>query len=531
MIKNEKYRYVLLALFVLLLYGNSIGNDFALDDRLLLLNNEAVHGLSLEHLRQVFTSVPNNMEYLPLRDLSLMVDYSLFKLNPAVYHVSNICYYVLFCLLLYRLLGMLLTRLGEGSGTVAFFAALFFVAHPVHAEVVAGISQRKDLLFGIFFCLSVITYLKYAGSGKKLFYLLTFCFIVGGMLSKAQAIITPAIIFALAMYLSAGWKDFAKKALATVPFFLAPVMIIAGQAVFLVSGSHAIRNYYYGFGSQYYIRIITAFKAIAFYVKLLFIPYPLNVLHDFTFSKSLAEPVVIVSLAIVGLLLALAWAFRVKHKTVSFFIIFFFIGVLPAIGLVPTSHVVAERYLFIPSVSFCVILALGLHRLMSFENEQGRLDRRKAFTRNAAIALMVVILGVYSGITYQRNFAWHDPISLYTAAVRDNPASPRLRMMVGREYFYKQDYLQAFDYFDGARKLNPSYGIDYNVYLALYYLDKDQPQRALSTLDAIQHPKKDHICDVQLLYQRIYSSLGDTAHALESRKRAETCQIDIFIVK
>jgi len=135
--------------------------------------------------------------------LSYAIDYKIWGLNPLGYHITNILFYILTCIMVFFTLRLLSAELRKGAslgshGRVAIFGALLFAAHPVHVEAVTWLAARKEVLQGFFFFLGFYLYLKAnKETGRKAFYFylsLVVLSILLATLSKPSAVIFPGVI-------------------------------------------------------------------------------------------------------------------------------------------------------------------------------------------------------------------------------------------------------------------------------------------------------------------------------------------------
>src|SRR4030042_304059 len=195
----------LLILLVAGLYFNSLGNQFTNWDDSMIYSNSQVKSLDWKNLRTIFT-LHKASTYQPIRVLSYAIDYHFWNLNPLGYHITNIFFYILTCIMVYFTLLHLSNHLREKAspdshGRVAIFGALLFAAHPVHVEAGTWVAARKEVLQGFFFFLAFFLYMK-AGeeAERKTFYLsLVIVFVVFAILSKPSAVVFPAVILVYEM--------------------------------------------------------------------------------------------------------------------------------------------------------------------------------------------------------------------------------------------------------------------------------------------------------------------------------------------
>src|SRR5262245_61717690 len=148
--------------------------------------------LNLKHL--VVTPVQGN--YHPLTMLSLLFNYLISGMNGWSYHLLNVLLHLANSILVFRFV-LLLTK---GKHVVASISAILFAIHPMHVESVAWISERKDVLYTLFFLLGLISYTKYVDTGNRKLYIATLVFLVLSLLSKPAAVIFPLVLFCIDIF-------------------------------------------------------------------------------------------------------------------------------------------------------------------------------------------------------------------------------------------------------------------------------------------------------------------------------------------
>ena len=183
----------LLAALTLALFWPAVGYDFIkLDDDLYIcLNPHVLTGLSISNIRWAFTTVYQNW-WLPLLWISYMADTRFFGSEPFGYHLTNILLHTanaaLFFWILFR---------ATGSRWRSFFAAAFFAIHPLRVESVAWISERKDVLSGLFFMLSVLAYVRHTERPSATRLGMVHLWMLLGLLSKSMLVILPPLLLLL----------------------------------------------------------------------------------------------------------------------------------------------------------------------------------------------------------------------------------------------------------------------------------------------------------------------------------------------
>ena len=160
------------------------------DDPDYIYDNYVIKDLS--HLTDFFT-VPIQGNYHPITQISLALNYAVSGYEAWSYHLLNLVIHLVNCFLVYKL-ALLLSR---NNSLIAFVTSLLFGIHPMHVESVAWVSERKDVLYTLFFLAGHITFTKYIDTGVKKEYWMTFLFLVLSLLSKPAAVIFPVSLFCI----------------------------------------------------------------------------------------------------------------------------------------------------------------------------------------------------------------------------------------------------------------------------------------------------------------------------------------------
>lgn len=182
---------VLILVITFMAFAPCLKNGFidSWDDREYVTQNTVIQHLSPHSMARIFSTFFAST-YLPLTMLSYMFDYRFFRLDPFGYHLTNLIFHLLNCLLVFWFV-----RLLSWNALVSFIAAIFFGVHPLHVESVAWISERKDVLYSFFFLLSMICYCHYLQTRKTgKVYWLAVVFFVFSLISKAMAITLPLLL-------------------------------------------------------------------------------------------------------------------------------------------------------------------------------------------------------------------------------------------------------------------------------------------------------------------------------------------------
>ena len=221
MIRRRKILAALLLIIILtaVSFSPSLNNDFVnYDDTRFILNNKFIRGLSFENIKDIFTRIKYEMQYIPCVWLTFAIEYSVWELWAPGYHAVNLAFHLANSLLVFYFI-LRLTK----SVPAAFVVGILFGIHPLHVESVAWVTERKDVLSTFFFLTSLICYVSYVQSKNKTLFIFSILIFILGILSKPM-VVTLAIIIVLIDYLLR--RPLKKDVLLEkIPFFLPSLAI------------------------------------------------------------------------------------------------------------------------------------------------------------------------------------------------------------------------------------------------------------------------------------------------------------------
>jgi len=406
-----------------LLYANTLGHGYALDDVAVIYENNFVkRGIS--GIPDIFTTFywagywdQNAGLYRPLSLVMFAVEWELFPSQPFIGHFVNVLLYAASCYLLFRVLLLMFRNLPP---VFSFAVALLFALHPVHTEVVANIKSRDEILSLLFFLLSVQQLFKHLQTEKKTSLACAVIFFFLSLLSKEGAILF-LFIYPLILYFFSS-VSLRRTGRLVLPF-LAVAVVWFGLHEWVISLAPLDRKEYtYADNSlvaapDLMSRFATAFSIMGRYLKLLFYPHPLS--YDYSYSQvpniSWTRPAAFIPLIIcAGLLVIAIRQFR-QRTPLSFGILFFFITIaLTSNIFVLIGATMADRFLFVPSVGFCIVAVWLLY------------DLRKKQPVSAAFFWLTPVFMLYSYKTITRNNDWKNDETLFLHDVSSAPNSSRV---------------------------------------------------------------------------------------------------------
>jgi len=413
----------LLLFLALALYGNTLLNGFVYDDHFQAEQNPYVH--SLKYVGKILTTTVWSFQglegrtnyYRPLMTLGFIVCNKIFQGFPAGFHVVNVLLNCTVVWLVFVMFSMLLQ-----DHTTALLAAAIFALHPIHTEVVAWIASVTELELTIFYLASFIFFLRFDSLSprqKTPNAILMAATYVLALLSKEQAV---TLVLLVTIYEHFYRSDRATSGLKTKAHRYGGFWIItAAYLVFrfsILGGLAPVRQHADVHWSQAFL---SAFALVAQYVSKLFWPHPLLAFYVFHKSAAFSDPRV---LAGIGATIAAGVLFVYlcsRARIYSFALLWMAVTLLPVLNARwMATNVFTERYLYLPSVGFCALLAGGFVFLF------------RAFNRPVALrwamAAAATILGLLAaGEIVARNRDWHDDMALLTRTLAVEPHASYMR--------------------------------------------------------------------------------------------------------
>ena len=521
----------LLGILAFLLYANTLGHQYALDDASVITDNFVVKkGLAgwpeifTEHYRFGYWNSPGTL----YRPISLAIFATIWQIspdNPFLFHLVNILFFAGTIVLLFKTLRAFWPAL---PAYIIAAITVVFLTHPVHVEVVANIKSLDEILSFFFALLAIRFYLKYLKETKTTHLIGALGMYGLALFSKENAITYLAIFPLVGYYFSIGKKYAWLK---TSPLFLLPAAvflfcryeILKGEGIELdvslldnlLVGTNDLVEWY-----------ATAVLLIGKYLWTLLLPIEMG--SDFGYNqipatgfgniKVLLSLVSIIGLTILGIL-------GLKNKSkVSFGILFFIISFSIYSNLfiiIGSSY--GERFLYVASLGYAISLVMALYH---FCDQKSQMSGNEKFNLKKYMVLFAVtgLLGLfYATRTIMRNGAWYDSYSLYKTDIEVAPNSAKLNYHLGLEEVKqalkgksKNENLQhqnnAFTHFRRAIELHPTYGDAYGQLGLAYYRQKQYKEALENYQIALKYDPND---------AKIYSNMGVIYFENKDLKKAE----------
>ncbi len=518
---------LLLFVLVVIPFLPALHGQFTWDDESQIVNNPQVHAWN--SLPLIWNPRVQSIQYFPLTFTTFWAEHKLWGLDTTGYHFDNMLLQAGAAVLLW----LTLRRLGLPA---AWFAALLWAIHPIQADSVAWVAERKNTLSGLFYFLTAWSYLRFATIGDPvaeasnaavnedlrsrsaprqwLFFALALIAFVAALLSKTLVCTLPAGILIILWWKrqKISWRD----VLPVLPFFLVSAIFSLITALQEKSNvAVAERTLDFTFPE----RLIFAGKNIWFYFQTILFPYPLMAIYprwNYDPSRLLNY------LPALGVFLLLAGLFAARNKIGKWPLaayLFFLSGISPLLGFISfyTMHYtfVADHYQYIASLGLLVPLAELLRRigitLAAALGSSVQARRGILFLSGLIFIVGLGSLTAFYASLFQTNFqlwSWnveHNPAASaaqhnlgiaylnrgdiphatehITIALHQQPDDGFVQASYGRLCRNRGDFQEAVEHFKTAIKLRPQFGINYDE-LGITYQLMRMPQLALEQFAA-----------------------------------------------
>lgn len=417
------------ALVALVLYLPSLGAGFTYDDRVTVVENRFIteSGNLPKLIGPEYFRGAEEKTWRPVTTLSYFFDFALWGKNPFGYHLTSVLLHALTAALV-----VLLLAAWRAPPPVALLSGLAFALHPVATAVVDAVSFRDDLLAALFVVGGLYLYRlatrpeaprRAALWGAALLYGLA-------CLSKENAVVLPALAWALDVLLEGRPLVPKERSRAVALGSLAAVgLAYLGLRFGPMAGPAETYRYLETSPS---VALLTAPAVLFRAARLLVLPLGLSPVRWVEPVHSPADPLAAAGLVLLAAGCFLGWRWRRRSPRVASSLAWMGIAWLPVSGIVPLTHPLGDRYLYLPLVGFAWLLSEGLWSLWSMESK---------VARGGAAALAAAVALGWGFLTVERHRDWKDELSLWSSSVANEPASYRAHYNLG-DALYKAGRLE-----------------------------------------------------------------------------------------
>jgi Tfp pilus assembly protein PilF len=452
---------VFLIVAVAIAFGRALAYGFAnLDDGAFVSQEPHVKaGLSWSAVRWAFTNGPLG-QWFPLSTLSHMLDCQYYGLKPAGHHLTSIILHAASAVVLF----LVLRRMTEALWPSALVAALFAL-HPLRVESVVWIAERRDVLSGFFFMLTLAAYVEYVRHPRSLFrYLAVVVAFSLGLLAKPILVTVPLLLLLLDYWplgrfrvpgegpASGEGPVPAENRVASTGTPRAPfswrIVVEKLPLLALAIGAAGITMLTHAGGKAVLAapeRLADGAIALVAYIWQLFVPVGLSIYYTHPETPYPAWQIA----GAVALLLAITVAAVIGRRSYPYFFVgwFWYVGMLfPVLGVVPLGPIArADRYTYLSQIGLYIALVWGIGRLA-----EAWPARRWVYGVGTALLLAALM-----ACTWRQAGFWQDPKTLWEHALACDPKSPMARYELASGLLAHRDYAGATQQFRQVVELTP----------------------------------------------------------------------------
>jgi len=448
--KHIYWHLIFIILVTLTVYYNSVFNGFVYDDKIIVLNNPWIQ--SLDHVIDIFNLPATSFRdktlaanyYRPLTYIFHIGAYSISQSNPYSYHLLNIFISIMSSIVVYmivRYIDFEFLKSDASSISIPFITTILFTTHPIHTEAVDFVSSISELSFAFFLLLSFYFYIASNKICSTRFMLSVACYFAS-TLCKETGLTLIAIIF---LYDMAFNRDKLVKYtwLSRYVFFLLVILVYFSMRYNALGAFVPNKRYA---GLSLYQQVINVFPLFYQYLCKLIFPTNLSIIYTFHPIIDIFDLNTITSIVITVTYIALLCIAFVRHKTAFISLVFISVPLLPALYISGVGESpFADRYLYLPSFGFSLLLAIFANWLSS----------KSERNRYAITAVLVIIVSIYSFGTIKRNYIWHDDYSLWADAASKAPNHHRPYAALGEYFVSKWQLDKAIELYKKALSINP----------------------------------------------------------------------------
>jgi protein O-mannosyl-transferase len=475
-LSNGRAIFLVVAATVLV-YANSLSGAFVFDDTKQIVNNPALR--SWGNILRAFTSDVWSFQratfntdipppyYRPLFTVYLTVNYQLFGLWEPGWHLVNLFIHVGVTVLVYYFL-----RRVSREQFVALIGAVLFGLHPVHVESVSWISGIPDPLAALFYLPSLIWYVRYREHGERKWLIASVAAYACSVLCKETPLVLPVILIVWELLqggntLVTRFKD---AFIRVIPYGVVAVayVVVRFSVLGMINWQHPLMANVPRLSIWLTVPLVVVkyFQHLLapFYLSLIYSPPLAHTISDWRFLLAMA--------VLIGLAFALWWYRKGISAEVWLAIALTLVSLIPVLNIrvFHYEYIIQDRYLYLPSIGFCYLLALGLAHI---------------FRRNTTLAgaLAAVVVLAFGASTILQNRVWRDSVSLWQRAVQHSPNSKSTHYNLGLAYLGRKQFDLALPEMLEARRLDSQNPSVYNN-LAMAQAGAGKLDDAIANVDA-----------------------------------------------
>ena len=427
----KKFPYAVLLILVATISFSTFNSDFLfIDDTILIVNNPQIHfsmanllAVMTKPLGQIFDAADYPLlfiYYRPALSLYYMLNNIVWGINPVGFHISNLLLHLFTTILIYRT-GLLLFDRNKG---LSLLAAALFCVHPAHNELIGRVAMNENLL-GFFMAVSFYYYIK----GRRSLSLVAFAI---ALLAKESAIMLPFVLLVF---------ELRKQTVKNAARYMAPY--VALMAVYLV-----LRTTIVGFPDAYsgsgnlLESLLSIFVALATYLRLLFLPYPLDIFYPTWKFISPFQGDLLLSVSIYLLIGCALW--RLKGEKLVASLLLGIVVLLVPVALKANEMIlgadrafIAERQLYVPAMFFALLVSALIYKYRMHQSKY-------------LITVFISVIALFAYLSNTTTVVWANSEVLTAKFINDHPNSMVSNITSGNKLLAEGDTVRALEEFKKA---------------------------------------------------------------------------------
>jgi tetratricopeptide (TPR) repeat protein len=462
---------IFLAAITWLVFGQTLRHDFVNVDDVdyVLKNAEVARGLTIEGAIWAFTHF-HASNWHPLTWISHMLDCQFYGLSPGGHHLTSVLLHTATAILLFLVLRQMTAALWRSA-----FVAAIFAIHPLRVESVAWVAERKDVLSGLFFVLTIGAYVRYARRPSPTRYTLVAILFALGLMCKPMLVTLPFVLLLLdywplnrvAVFRDRGdniFQIWRRLILEKLPLF---ALAAASCLTTLFAQKGAIQSFA---SISFPFRVANAFISYAAYLRQLFWPSNLAALYPFPVGS-----IVVPGILSLGLLAGISLGVLVLRRRHPYLVtgwLWYLIMLGPVIGILQVgAQARADRYTYLPQIGLYLLLTWTVADLCA-----GWRHHRLVLGTLSLVTLVVLTFTARTQASY-----WQNSQSLWTHAIACTSDNALAQTNLGQAFYEKGTTDDAIAHYRRALQIDPNQALAHSA-LGLALLETGRPDESVAHL-------------------------------------------------
>ena len=433
---------LLIILLTIGLYSTVINFSFFTWDDISLALDNRFKSIDTSSFFDLITS-PHYGLYHPITTLSFLLDFYIGSGKANIFHITNLILHLINITLVFKIIQLLFHQT-----KLAIIVTVLFAIHTCNVETVVWISSRKDLLYSLFYFLSIIFYVKYINRKQSKHYIITLLFFIFAILSKVQATQLFLVFFLI---------DFVQEKIVTYKNLLLKIPFAVISILFLIINYNIQTQGIIKSSINYSLLEKFIYSGYSIFTYIVHIIYPDN-LSVFYPYPTINIIVIISSILTYGIItIILIISYKRRMKLIFFGCSFFILNLLLVLNFYSIGEsIVNDRYLYVSSIGIFIIFGYLIESLFKNSN--------KLYIFGTFFIVIALFI-----ISYQRVFLWGNNISLFKSDYKKHPTSEILGNSLASELINKKDYDTSLSVLNKIITSHPNYwGATYNRGIIYY---------------------------------------------------------------